>query len=492
MNKSFINWKRTAQMPALAEAGGEYILPNDLPDVKKILHVFTYLKKNGCFFDPPGVTADAELSFIIVYTGDDGKLHSVKYKAPVSVKAQSGETDEAETATAVFSPPDTQIRLSNPRKFQIKCRVPVSFYAYGKEENSPYIEGVQDAGLQCLEKNGVTYSVSSARDDSVPYSFDVSLPDSCPEPESLLSTYAVTSTPTVTASEGKANISFSVDLTFLYITSDGAAASYQTKTDISHDIAADNMTADSVCRGNVCIDECSCELTTDKNGEMRVIEVDLTYNAEVLYETAEAGVYVSDMYSTEYESKQTYGEMTLRHAMPVLNTHFSVSGSAEGEYGGDVLFATAECGNYQLTNENSGTVITGDIDIYTVINGDGELEGQTVTVPFRAILQYTMNEGGEYFADVSVGMPTVRTDKNTLYADAELYVSVYGTEYETVKTVSTMTISDTSVNKEKPSLRLYRPDPDETDWDTAKKYRVSVDELQRANAENKRRIYIIP
>ena len=320
----------------------------------------------------------------------------------------------------------------------------------------------------------------------MPYSFDVSLPDSCPEPESLLSTYAVTSTPTVTAAEGKANISFSVDLTFLYITSDGAVSSYQSKTDISHEIAADNMTADSVCRGNVCIDECSCELTTDKNGEMRVIEVDLTYIA------AEAGVYVSDMYSTEYESKQTYGEMTLRHALPVFNTHFSVSGSAEGEYEGDVLFATAECGNYQLTNENSGTVITGDIDIYTVINGDGELEGQTATVPFRAILQYTMNEGGEYFADVSVGMPTVRTDKNTLYADAELYVSVYGTEYETVKTVSTMTISDTPVNKEKPSLRLYRSDPDETDWDTAKKYRVSVDELQRANAENKRRIYIIP
>ena len=492
MNKSFINWKRTAQMPALAEAGGEFILPNDRPDVKKILHVFTSLKKNGCFFDPPGVTADAELSFLIVYTGDDGKLHSVKYSAPAPVKTQNAAADEAETAEAVYSAPDTQIRLSNPRKFQIKCRVPVSFYVYGKEENTPYIEGIQDAGLQCCEKNGVTYSVSSARDDSVPYSFDVSIPDSCPEPESLLSSYAVTSTPTVTAAEGKADVSFSADLTFLYISSDGGVSSYQTKTDISHEIAADNMTPDSVCRGNICIDEVHCELTTDKNGEMRVVEVDLTYNAEVLYETAERGIYVSDMYSTEHESRQTYGEMTLRHALPVFNTHFTVSGSAEGEYGGEVLFATAECGRYGLSCDNSGTVISGDIDVYAVTNDGGELEGHTVTVPFRSVLQYTMNEGDEYGADVSVGMPAVRTDANTLYVDAELYASVHGTEYETVRTVSKVTISDTPVNKEKPSLRLYRPDPGETNWDTAKKYRVSVDELQKANASNGKRIYIIP
>lgn len=492
MNKSFINWKRTAQMPALSEAGGEYILPNDRPDVKKILHVFTKLKNNGCFFDPPGVTADAELSFLIVYTGDDGKLHSVKYTSPVQAGAQGGASEDAETVFAVFSQPDTQIRLSNPRKFQIKCRVPVSFYAYGKEEITPYIEGIQDAGLQCREKNGVTYSVSSARADAVPYSFDVDIPESCPEPEALISSYAVTTVPIVNASDGKADVSFYVCLTFLYTSSDGAVSSFQSKTEISREVAADGLAPDSVCRGNVCIDELNCELTTDKNGEMRVVQVDLTYNAEVLYETAEAGVYVYDMYSTEYESKETYKDISLRHALPVFNTHFTVSGSASGEYGGEVLFAAAECGKCEISGENSAAVLTGDIEICAVINNNGEYEGQTVTLPFRSVLQYALNSGDEYAADVSAGTPSVRVDGNALYADVELYVCIHGTEYETVRIVSAMTISDTPVDKEKPSLRLYRPYPGETDWDTAKKYRVSVEELQKANAENGKRIYIIP
>ena len=491
MNKSFINWKRTAQMTSAADAGGEYILPNDLPDVKKILHVFTKLKKNGCFFDPPGITADAELSYLIVYTGDDGKFHSVKYSIPLTARAQSAAADDAETAVASFSLPDTQIRLSNPRKFQIKSRVPVSFSVYKKEENSPYIEGTQDAGLQCCEKNGVTYSVSSAREDSVPFSLDVHIPDSCPEPESLISSYAVTSIPTVSASDGKAEICFGVEFTFLYTSSDGAAASFKSSAEISHEIAADGMTADSVCRGNICIDELNCELTTDKNGEMRVIEVDMTYGAEVLYETAERGVYAVDMYSTEYESKETYADMTLRRALPVFNTHFTISGSAEGEYGKEALLATAACDKYELSIENSAAVLTGEIDVYMIVNSDKEPEGRTATVPFRCVLQYSMNENDEYGADVSVTAPAVRIDGNTAYIDAELYVSVYGTEYETVKTVMSMTISDTPVKRDKPSLCLYRPDPDETEWDTAKKFRVSADDLQKANAGHNK-IYIIP
>ncbi|MBQ7700339.1 MAG: LysM peptidoglycan-binding domain-containing protein [Clostridia bacterium] len=492
MNKSFINWKRTAQIPATAEAGGEYILPNDLPDVKKILHVFTNLKNNGCFFDAPGVTADAELSYLIVYTGDDGKLHSVKYNAPVTAKSQSGVSDEAETAEAVFYTPDNQIRLSNPRKFQIKSRVPVQFNVYGKEEITPYIEGVQDSGLQCCEKNGVTYSVLSSREDDIPYSTDVQIPDSCPEPESLVSSYAVTSVPKVTAADGKAEISFFVDLMFVYSSSEGEAVSYKSTVDISHEIAADGMTEDSVCRGIVCANELNCELTTDKSGEMRVIEADLTYNAEILYETAERGIYVADMYSTEYESTETYADMTIRRAQPVFNTHFTVSGSADGEYAGDVLFATASCDKFELTNEDQSTVLSGIIEVYAVINENGEFEGATAAIPFRSVLQYSMNDNDEYNADVSVGMPTVRIDGNSIYMDAELYVSVYGHEYEAVKTVSAMTISDTPVDKSKPSLRLYRPDPGETDWDTAKRFKVSAEALQKANSLNNKKIYIIP
>lgn len=492
MNNNFVNWKKTAQTETVADAGGEYILPNDLPDVKKILHIFTSLKENGTFFESPGVTADAEISYTVSYTGDDGKLHIVKYNSPVTARSQTGAGGDAETVYAEFSSPDTQIRLSNPRKFQIRSRAPAVFYAYAKEENTPYIEGTQDAGLQCCEKNGVTYSVQTAREDSVPYSTDVRIPDSCPEPEYIMSTYAVPSIPTVMPSEGTAEISFTLDMLFLYASSDGGVTSYKSSVEISHELAADGIKPDSVCRGKVCINDLTGDLTTDKNGEMRIVEVDLTYSAEIMYETAENGTYVADMYSTEYESTETYKDMELRRAEPVFNTHFTVSGSAEGEFNGDVVFATASCDKIQLSEEDTGAVVTGETEVYVVTCSGGEYEGHTVKIPVRAVLQYGIKENGEYHTNVTVGFPSVRVDGGTMYADVELYVSVSRTDHENVTSLAAMTISDIPVKKEKASVRLYRADENESEWDTAKKYKVSLEELQKANAGNNKKIYIIP
>ena len=77
MNSSFTNWKRTVKTVASADAGGEYILYNDKPDVKRVVHVLSAVKKNGCYLSDKTVSADGEITYSILYTGDDGELHSV-------------------------------------------------------------------------------------------------------------------------------------------------------------------------------------------------------------------------------------------------------------------------------------------------------------------------------------------------------------------------------------------------------------------------------
>lgn len=489
---SFKNVKRTVKTVVMAETGGEYILPNDKPDVRRIVHVLAKTKKNGCFLDDQSVTAEAEIKFSILYSGDDGELHSVSYTAPVRAKYQLKDGQKGDTAISEFLPPDTQIRLSNPRKFSIKSRTPVSIFVYRREETEPYIEGVQDKGLQFYEKTGVTYSVSCASDNNIPYSCDVRIPDDLPEPESVLSACAETYIPSVTPSDGKADISFPVEILFIYKPADGAPASFRYKTEINHEMYADDVTAGSVCKANVCISDITYSLTTDTAGEMRVIETDITYDAELLYETADNGVYISDMYSTEYESTATVGDITLRRALPAYSTHFSVSGSAENESGGEVIAATASCDKYGLTNDNGTTVFDGELGVYLIKKNGADYEGQTVNVPVRSVIQYPFTDDDEINVTVKTGLPAARCDNGKIYIDTEVYLLINGTEYETVKSVMTFKVSDKPVNKEKISLRLYRPSPDEEPWDVAKRYKVSLDDLRKANENNSKKIYIIP
>ena len=491
MNSSFINRKRIIKTVVTADAGGEFILPNDKPDVKRIVHVYSTAKKNGCYTDDQSVSADGEASYCVLYSGDDGELHFVCYKSPFTAKYQlkdgGGDFSYAEILST-----DTQIRLSNPRKFSVKSRTQISFSVFRREEIAPYIEGVQDNGLQYDEKTGVTYSVEEARDDSIPLSLDVHIPDGMPEPASVICSYAVPGMPTVTPSDGKAEVSFCVELMFICRSADGGLYSFRHTADVSHELAADGISPGSVCRANVCCSDVGYELTTDTAGEMRVIETDLTYDVEVLYETAENGVYICDMYSTEYECKETYSDITLRRALPVFTAHYTVSGTAENEGGGEITASTSGCDKYGMTLENGCVVIDGSLDVYMIKKNGVDYEGQTVSVPFRVNIPHPLNEADENCVTVKASMPTTRTDNGKIYIDTEIYVMIYGTEYETERTVATLTISDKPTEKEKASLLLYRPDPGETTWDVAKRFKVSMDDIRRANEGNKRKIYIIP
>lgn len=489
---SFKNVKRTVKTVVSADSGGEYILPNDKPDVRRIIHVLSKTKKNGCFLDNQSVTAEAEIKYNILYSGDDGNLHSVSYDSPITAKYALKEGQGGDAAEAGLLPPDIQIRLANPRKFSIKSRTPVELSVYRREETEPFIEGVQDKGLQFYEKTGVTYSVSCTTDNGVPYSCDVRIPDDLPEPDSVLSACAETDIPCVTPSDGKADIKFTAELLFIYTSVDGVPVSFKYKTEIDHEIYADGMTAGSVCRANVCISDMTYTLTTDTAGEMRIIETDITYDAELLYETADNGVYIADMYSTEFESTATFSDLTLRHALPVYTTHFTVSGSADNENGGEVIAATAGCDKYDLSAENGQTVLDGSLDTYLIKKNGNDYENQTVSVPFRSVIQYPLNGDDEINVTVKTGLPTARCDNGKIYIDTELYVMVSGTEYETVKTVTTFKVSDKPAEKEKISLKLYRPSPDEEPWDVAKRYKVSLDDLRKANENNNKKIYIIP
>ena len=100
---SFKNVKRTVKTVVSADSGGEYILPNDKPDVRRIIHVLSEVKKNGCFLDYQSVTAEAEIKYAILYAGDDGNLHSVCYDSPVTAKYALKDGQGGDTAVSEFT-----------------------------------------------------------------------------------------------------------------------------------------------------------------------------------------------------------------------------------------------------------------------------------------------------------------------------------------------------------------------------------------------------
>ncbi|MBO4422639.1 MAG: hypothetical protein J5879_04330 [Clostridia bacterium] len=492
MNKSFVNWTMTARTDAVADAGGDFILPNDLPDVKRIVHCVTRINKSGCYSDGANLYADVNVTFMILYCGDDGKLYSVSYDAPSQAKAQQRDMKGCDVIDAETGQPETVARLANPRKFYIRCRIPVSFFVYGKEEISPYVDGVEDKGLQYLQKQAVTYSAALVKEDGIPYSDDLHIPDACPEPDTLICAYALPLIPSAAPSDGSADVTFDVDVIIIYLTADGAPASYKGAFTVSHTVDAEKISSDSVCRACVYITKTSCDLTTDGAAQLRTAEIDLTYDIEILYETPENGTYVADMYSTEFESSTVRCDLPLRQIYPVYTGHFTVTGETDDPDGGSVLVATAECSEPVISDENGSPQLSGNIEINMIRENQSGLFASDTTVPYRVTLPCRIADDAEVSVTVAPAVPSVRADAGRLLSDTELYVRVCSTSEQRGEAVSAVHISDTPLQKSTASLRLYRTEPGEELWDAAKKFRVPADELKAANAGNGGPVIIIP
>ena len=109
MDRGFINWRVSARTASSAETGGDFILPNDLPDVKRIVHVMTELRKTGSYIEDQTLSAEGVASFTITYSGDDGALHSASYTSELTSGTRLRDGEKADICEIVFGRSETSV-----------------------------------------------------------------------------------------------------------------------------------------------------------------------------------------------------------------------------------------------------------------------------------------------------------------------------------------------------------------------------------------------
>ena len=490
MNNSNVNWTAT-HADAVAAADGEFILPNDLPDVKRIVNTVTQVSGCRTFLEGQTVSAEGELCVKILFTGDDSNLHCAGYKLPFSVSAALRESDGARVAAALYGQPDTQTRLSNPRKFSVRIKVPVVFAVRLANEWEPFIDGVQDSGLQYKTVTTVTYAASTVTEDDIPYAEDLHIPESYPEPDRMICGIFIPSAPVVSPSDGTAEITFNADAVLLYLTEDGVTECFKTQVTVTHQTDDDSITPGSVCSCRVYVKDQKFSLTTDKSGRLRTVELDVTYSVSLLCETEKELTYTEDMFSTEKYSSAEYGDITLRRVGLPYTTHVTVSGETKAIPDTRIITATSACRDVNCERTNGQTAVGGVMDAYIVYEESGEYKTLTVPVPFRVMIPYSSPENSELYAYVTSGSPNVRADGDKIYVDAELYIRLCAESTCKDRAVTVFRISDRQRERDKTSLRLYRPNG-ETVWSVAKKFGVPVAELEKYNGGTDGTVLIIP
>ena len=483
-----------------SEQGGDFILPDFLPDIKQILHLRARPKYTGKYISGDKLEYEGEIIYSIIYLAEDDTIRSVAFANTYEKTVDIPGIDS--NSVIVINPSITQTswRLPNPHKINIKIKLLIDLKVLAKQCIEPHINGKHSIEDEInLERNTsdiTVMNVFTTDTNDITVSDTLELEGTYPQIKSILQCdadmyiYEAKTMPDKVLYKGDAIINC------LYESDDGNYISVSKRIPISQivDIYGVSDSGDWSCSVNAFTESLRAELMPNSYGETRNIAVELTYTTSVMAIFNDSVSVTKDIYSTEYECTANHTRLDVTCLNRSYNMNFSVNASkartecnAEAAVNvicNDVLLSVD---NVTLDKSRAKLILEGtaDITVISEMNGaENRFAGIRFTSPVKCELDgASVDPNFEYICNASVINNRGRLDTNNVYIDFEVAVNMIVLGKSVTDVIETVNLDrDHKLYVEgRPPLTLYYPRRDELLWDIAKRYRTTSQAIMTAN-----------
>ncbi|MBR5314578.1 MAG: LysM peptidoglycan-binding domain-containing protein [Clostridia bacterium] len=496
LKDEFCVWSEVGKTSAEKEISEEYILPDYLPDIRKILLVRVNNSTTETYKDEGKADLVGKVDFQVIYLADTGEIKCISREHDYELSAYADGIYEESYLDVRTGIKNKSARAVSPRKLLIKAKLVANVTVYNKLCVYPRVIGT--TGIEdefTLERSTnttecVNYIKFSENDIRV--SEDIVLQGNRTIKD-LVCSDVILSSGECEYSDGKVNLKGNAKVWLLLdMSGEGEEGVYEV---VERNVPF-NHTAEVILPNGdweICAKfkkmAFECGVANDTYGEPRVVEVDFSLKADVLAMTNESSVFTDDVYSTEYSYVNKYKEVETQKLLKNSNVNFSTYGSnpvllTEGEQLENILFSAAEADVTSIEQKDGRVVFLGDCVVRTVLKtSDGGYKTEESVFPFK--FEMPVNADGEmtYATNCFVIDHKLDLDSNKLNLNAEIGMNVSVFENVRESTVESISI-DKSMPIEKPTekvMTLYYPEENETLWNVAKKYGIAGDDIMKIN-----------
>ncbi len=463
------------------ELSSDFILPDSMPDARSVLHASCNYRKKDQQLKDGKLTYDIEAFYTVLYADENGDIRAVKYRDDTSdtVSVKGCDTNCQEITQPL--PADTSVRLSNPRKFSIRCKCPIQTRIFGAYSDIPDIWELEDAEIQTVQIPSM--QVRCGSEEGLTLSEDIEIPSDMPEPKELLDVKLSPRISELKSSDGKAILRGEISALVLYKTADHEIKLYERPIAFSQIIPVEGAADNSQCIGEIYIYDVTTDLASDTNGQMRIVEIDLLYDIRACCTYDQDAEMISDVYLLSRSSENEYKTLEINSSAGMYSANISVNEKtpAEGEVIEKMIVSTCLVENLKCEPNATGVTCTGDIIADCVVIKNGQPASLSCTFPFKASIDAD-NENCEYDIQAYCDKPKMRSDGESIYCDTEVYLTVSATKKSSQRIVSALSIGEDEPEETILPLTLYYPKKDDTVWNVAKKYRSTVADIISANS----------
>lgn len=507
----FCVWSGGGKAALEYDVGEEYLLPDYLPDIRKILLVKTAISENDSFIRDGKAEYSGEIVFRVFYLGDNGQIKCVTQGYPYTNYVALDTVFEDSVINAETSVKNRSVRAVSPRKLLLKAKVLTELSVYNKLCVSPRLTG--GTGLE----DEFTLERKTEKVDSINYlqfeESDIRISEDMEykgkNPISELVAYDAELFMTdCEYTDGrlviKGNARIFVCLGF---GDDEEGRSYEVverNVPIEHVVETKLGEAWSTFYGDFELGAMECGIANDSYGESRIIEIDFVCRACITAVSNEKTYFTDDVFSTAYEYENTYKNAESQKLIKGGFANISASGSSEIPNSENIEFERILMSQQEvemsLSKVSGGKAVFEGECIIKVIVSDKSNGFTNAEVTFPVRYETPVDDIERYGGMVrsSVLDSRISLDGNKINANVEIGINYVVTEDTVSKCVSQISIDKSRPieHQREKVMMLYYPEKYETLWSIAKKYKVSCADLENANnrklTEALPRVMIIP
>lgn len=481
------------------ELSEDYILPDYLPDAKKILKFITKPVIETRFLGSSGLEYSGSVYCRALYLAEDSSLRSAIFSLPFEDRLSAeGLCDECvDFLTPCVTAP--QCRLQNPRKMNVRMKLTSSIEIWQGMETLPEVYGgnkTSDTGLQMNLTCLPSMNVICVREDDLSISEDITLDKSMPDIDEIIFADAEVIFDECRGSKNEIMCRGNLLFECIYRSPEGANWFLNRVVPISENLSAEGAEAESMIRAKCLTKIPDLNIVPDEFGNRRVIELDLSYLTEIVCMNRKNIFCATDAYSVSGNAENSFSPMNFFAPEEKIVSGFSVGESLSADdcslHSEDVIIAYFLRPEMHLA-DNAGKhgkmAFEGECKVSLLVSRpENPTREVNFTLPLRFESDRPHKEGLSYSHKTCsrASGARVRFDGERIYLDFEVTLSSLITKEQSISMLSAVRLTPESekMSKKTACIKVYYPSKEESLWDISKKYSLSPETITLSNGIN--------
>ena len=474
----------------------DYILPDYLPDAKKILKFIAKPVIETRFIGNSNLEYSGSIYCRVLYLAEDSTLRCASFSIPFEDRLSSENlTDECVDFLSphIVSP---VCRLQNPRKMNIRMKLSADIEVFARSSTMPEVYGGRASDEKYLQTNIKTVmsmNVTCLREDDLSFSEDISLDKSSPDISEIIFAEANVVFDECRASGSEILCRGSVIFECIYRSDDNNYHFLRRAIPLSEALVGDNIPPE----GSI-FALCHCKtpdvsVAPDEFGLNRIIELDLSYGVEICCKKEKSLLYASDAFSTANEAQNSFNSLEIYCPSDRIVSGFTVGESLKAEdcslgKGDSVIayFLKPEMSLAKAPGKHGKLAFEGQCEVTLIVSRpDNPPRSAAFTLPLKFESDRPFADNAVYTSKTlcKATNPRIRFDGESLYADFELSISSDILKRSDISALSAIRLMPESKRKspDGSTITVYYPSSSEDEWDIAKKYNITREGLAAFN-----------